>query len=117
MQCGHITGDTIVFTQLAKNQELQNAIQRYLVVGRIEFIPGDSFETPEPSPPPEQKGQDEAGPLRLSESMEDAERAVIRKALEQHQGNKTLAAEALGVSRRTLSRKLNRLGLVWNPKQ
>ncbi len=99
-------------------RELQNAIQRYLVVGRIEFIPGDSFETAEPDPPAEPRRHDRAEEeLRLSENMEDAERAVIRKALDQHQGNKTLAAEALGISRRTLSRKLNRYGLVWNPKQ
>jgi len=82
------------------------------------FIPGNSFETAEPNRPPQPERFDNAQQdLCLPENMEDAEGAVIRKALDQHQGNKTLAAQALGISRRTLSRKLNRLALVWNPKQ
>jgi PAS domain S-box-containing protein len=116
---GHVIEMLMSYEWPGNVRELQNAIQRYLVVGRIEFIPGESFETADPNrPPPEPEGHDEGEEaLRLSESMEEAERAVIRKALDQHQGNKTLAAEALGISRRTLSRKLNRLGVVWNPKQ
>jgi len=115
---GHVIEMLISYEWPGNVRELQNAIQRHLVVGRIEFIPGDSFDTEEPDRPAEPGKHDHAEEeLRLSENMEDAERAVIRKALDQHQGNKTLAAEALGISRRTLSRKLNRLGLVWDPKQ
>lgn len=41
----------------------------------------------------------------------EAEAHLIRKALERHQGNVTLAAEALGLSRSALYRRLQSLGL------
>jgi DNA-binding NtrC family response regulator len=46
-------------------------------------------------------------------SLEAAERAAIARALETHQGNRTRAAEALGIHRSTLRRKLAELGLDW----
>jgi two-component system response regulator HydG len=44
----------------------------------------------------------------VAERLEDAEREMIASALEQNKGNKTKAARQLGISRRTLHRKLNR---------
>ena len=41
--------------------------------------------------------------------MEDAEEAMIRKALERHAGNRKEAAAELGISERTLYRKLKSL--------
>ena len=38
--------------------------------------------------------------------MDEAERMMIVSALKEHEGNKTKAAEQLGISRRTLHRKL-----------
>ena len=43
--------------------------------------------------------------------MDDMERMRIRRTLEAHQGNRMAAAAALGISRRTLHRKLNEFGL------
>jgi transcriptional regulator of acetoin/glycerol metabolism len=43
--------------------------------------------------------------------LEDAERAAVRRALGAAGGNVSAAATALGVSRATLHRKINRLGL------
>ena len=43
--------------------------------------------------------------------LADAERVMIMAALEQQGQNRTKAAEALGISRRTLHRKLNRYQL------
>ncbi|MDA0322708.1 MAG: sigma-54 dependent transcriptional regulator [Verrucomicrobia bacterium] len=40
--------------------------------------------------------------------LDDAEREMIEEALEENKGNKTKAAQQLGISRRTLHRKLNR---------
>jgi transcriptional regulator with PAS, ATPase and Fis domain len=47
----------------------------------------------------------------LAQVVADAERAAIRAALQAAHGNKSLAAQALGVSRGTLYEKLAQLGL------
>ena len=44
-------------------------------------------------------------------SLEDSERQMIVRALRAHEGNVTKAALDLGISRRTLHRKLNEYGL------
>lgn len=44
-------------------------------------------------------------------SLEHLERVAVEKALEQHQGNRTHAAKTLGISVRTLQRKLKAWGL------
>jgi DNA-binding NtrC family response regulator len=44
-------------------------------------------------------------------SLEDAEQLLIRKALARHEGNVSQAAEALGLSRSALYRRLQRYGL------
>jgi len=45
--------------------------------------------------------------------LEQIERAVLRKALERYQGNRTLTAERLGLSRRTIQRKVKEHGLPF----
>lgn len=44
-------------------------------------------------------------------SLDDLERVAVEKALEQHDGNRTHAAETLGISVRTLQRKLKAWGI------
>ncbi len=44
-------------------------------------------------------------------SLEDLERAAVEQALVQHQGNRTHAAKTLGISVRTLQRKLKAWGM------
>jgi DNA-binding NtrC family response regulator len=44
-------------------------------------------------------------------SLEDLERAAVEQALTQHQGNRTHAAKTLGISVRTLQRKLKAWGM------
>lgn len=44
-------------------------------------------------------------------SLEDLERAAVQQALAQHQGNRTHAAKTLGISVRTLQRKLKAWGI------
>ena len=43
--------------------------------------------------------------------LEDVERLLIKKALQRHGGNVSQAAEALGLSRSALYRRLQRYGL------
>ncbi|MBN8613552.1 MAG: sigma-54-dependent Fis family transcriptional regulator, partial [Deltaproteobacteria bacterium] len=52
-----------------------------------------------------------SGPLRGAVS--DTERAAILAALEATAGNRTHAARRLGIARRTLLYKLDRLGIVF----
>ncbi|MEX1010626.1 MAG: sigma-54 dependent transcriptional regulator [Balneolaceae bacterium] len=47
-------------------------------------------------------------------SIEEAERFLIEQALERFDGNRRKASEALGISERTLYRKLDQFGLVDN---
>jgi DNA-binding NtrC family response regulator len=54
----------------------------------------------------------ESGPARLEEmTLEDVERLLIQKALERFEGNVSLAARALGLSRSALYRRLASHGL------
>ena len=45
-------------------------------------------------------------PTPVSERLDESERAIIERTLARCNGNRTRAAEALGISRRTLLRKL-----------
>ncbi|MCX7885897.1 MAG: sigma-54 dependent transcriptional regulator [Verrucomicrobiae bacterium] len=49
--------------------------------------------------------------VRTGMTVEEAEKALIVQALKETKGNRTKAAEKIGISRRTLHRKLKRYGL------
>jgi DNA-binding NtrC family response regulator len=49
--------------------------------------------------------------LEESLSLEDKEKEFIRKALQKHKGRRKLAAKELGISERTLYRKMNEYGI------
>lgn len=89
-------------------RELENALERAAVVG-----PGGALD---PSGLPDRVRQgpdvrlvDEAPPA--NPTMEVIERAYIQWVLQAEGGNKTRAAEVLGIDPSTLYRKLNRYGL------
>lgn len=48
------------------------------------------------------------------ETLDQAERSVVQRALRRASGNVTQAARSLGISRATMHRMLNRLGLRCN---
>ncbi len=59
---------------------------------------------------------------RLLSPLESIERDAIVQSLQDHDGNKVRAAEALGMSRATIYRKIHEYGIVasgslgpWNP--
>jgi len=55
--------------------------------------------------------------VRYEDAVAEFERRFIKRVLENNSGNRTKAAEALGIHRNTLSRKLEDLGLDHRPKR
>ena len=53
----------------------------------------------------------EGGPRIDDMSLEDVEAYLVRKALDRHGRNASAAAEALGLSRSAMYRRMQRLGL------
>ncbi|HKE18211.1 MAG TPA: sigma 54-interacting transcriptional regulator [Kofleriaceae bacterium] len=98
-------------------RELENEIERLIVLSADDrMIDEDlvSARLKEEAPPAAERRQD-AGAARPRTSLPDAVRALERKmiaaALEHHRGNKTRAADELGISRRNLIRLVQRYGL------
>ncbi len=78
-------------------RELRNVLQRYVTLGHLEFLtPGSGSK----SFPP-------AGDRKLREAVRELEKSLIENALRRTGGNKTRAADLLGISRRALFRKLS----------
>ena len=86
-------------------RELQHAIERAVIMSDNRLVePNDLFL---------QAGaeNDMAGLNPDNMNLEDVEKAVIRKALEMHDGNISKAAEDLGLTRASLYRRLEKHGL------
>jgi DNA-binding NtrC family response regulator len=91
-------------------RELENVIERASVLKRGDVI--TRAELPEKLVK-EKKGVEDII-LNLPEegiSLEDLEKSLIVKALEQHTGNQTRAAEYLGITRPTLIYRMEKYGL------
>ncbi len=89
-------------------RELENALERASVVrSSVKLAPDDLPERVREAPPPVLV-EDRLPP---NPSMEVIERAYIAWVLRAEGGNKTRAAEVLGIDPSTLYRKLNRYGL------
>ncbi len=85
-------------------RELRNVLERMVVLTRGEKIglrdvPSELRDGGSARKP--------SGALAGAVSMQEAEKRMIQQALQDHDGNRTLAAKQLGISRRTLHRKLN----------
>ncbi|MFW6198814.1 MAG: sigma-54-dependent transcriptional regulator [Acidobacteriota bacterium] len=84
-------------------RELQHVVERAVLMA-----PGDKIREEDLglNPPAKDSG------LRLEDmSLEEAEKTLIQAALARNDGNVSRAAEALGLSRSALYRRLNRYGL------
>jgi len=90
-------------------RELSNCIERAVAFTRFEELGVDDL----PEKIRDYRGTDLSVPgVEALEviPLEEVERRYILRVLEQLHGNKTVAAEALGLDRRTLYRKLERYG-------
>ena len=90
-------------------RELRNCIESMVVLCRGDVL-DDSLLPPEMGAevhPVQAEGpQEQASPAAGGMAIRDAESRLIEQALEKCGGNRTKAAEMLGISRRTLQRKL-----------
>jgi DNA-binding NtrC family response regulator len=94
-------------------RELRSAIERAVVLCR-----GDRIGSRDLPPsvrelrPPANAGRGATGPQEtLPATVKEAEKELIIRALKETDGNRTLAAKMLGMSRRTLHRKLHTYNL------
>jgi transcriptional regulator with PAS, ATPase and Fis domain/pSer/pThr/pTyr-binding forkhead associated (FHA) protein len=89
-------------------RQLANAVERALVLKREKGPIGVFDLPPEVASPPAAGGQ---GPRPLAELIAQLEREQITLALHRSRGVKAAAAEALGISRPTLDRKIAELNI------
>jgi DNA-binding NtrC family response regulator len=84
-------------------EELQQAVSELLEMSRASAMTGSNSDRP-----PKPTSHIDIPP---GTSLEDLERAAVEQALAQHRGNRTHAAKTLGISVRTLQRKLKAWGI------
>ncbi|MGB3541851.1 sigma-54-dependent transcriptional regulator, partial [Rubrivirga sp.] len=88
-------------------RELQHTVERALILADGDTIgAGDLQFSASPSAPAPSVGLGVAGL-----DLEDIERAAVRTALSKHAGNVTHAAEELGLTRKSLYRRIEKYGL------
>jgi len=87
-------------------RELRNVIERMVVLGSSEKLTVRDL----PSSFRLTAGRGESA-VRSGSALRDAERQLIEDSLRKNKGSRTRAAQDLGISRRTLHRKLNEFGL------
>jgi DNA-binding NtrC family response regulator len=90
-------------------RELKNVIERAVLLARGSTLTPETLSIPQ---------GDSSGPREeikvtgtLKEAMQEPERGFIRDALVRFRGNRGATAEALGINRTTLYKKMKRLGL------
>jgi two-component system, NtrC family, response regulator HydG len=91
-------------------RELMNAVERGVVLTRTDYI--DETDIPFVS---ERQGESlESGIKNITANipLEEVERAAIMNTLESTDGNKSEAARRLGITRRTLHKKLKKYGVM-----
>ena len=77
-------------------RELQHAIERRVIDPGAPFLSGAPGHTPQ---------------AQATLNLEELERSAIRRALEQSNGNMSMAAELLGITRYALYRKIDKHGI------
>ena len=91
-------------------RELENAIERAVVLGRGQVL------RPQDLPPQVHRRGDERRPLIPAHlTLEEIEKLAIAQALRLTGGNKSEAAERLGIHRTSIYDKMRRYGIEWNP--
>jgi len=90
-------------------RELENIVERCVVITSSETI--DAADLPAYIKGETQAGQSVQPEARLEDRMDSVEKDTIIRALEDCGGNRTKAAQVLGISRRSLHRKLSKYNI------
>jgi DNA-binding NtrC family response regulator len=90
-------------------RELQNVVERAVLLGKGPIIDTEDL-------PPEVAGAAglpiaRSGQMTLKDALAGPERQIILDSLETHEWNRNATADALGINRTTLYKKMKRLGL------
>jgi two-component system response regulator HydG len=89
-------------------RELEHAVERAVVLSREELIGEADLPEAVRRVQPEQQPAPGTIAISVGTPMEEVERLVIRETLRHTRGDKTLAAQLLGIAARTIYRKLDR---------
>ena len=89
-------------------RELENAMERGVILMRGDYLDEESLPIPIKRWAEEESGDITAGLEGLPSSLEEAEKLVILKTLDEVGGNKSEAARRLGITRKTLQSKLSK---------
>ena len=92
-------------------RELENLIERAVVLCRGEVITTQDLPFHLQEGPSEKQWEVSGKTKTLPDFLEEIERDLIVKALHQHQGVQTRAAESLGISERVLRYKMKKYGI------
>jgi DNA-binding NtrC family response regulator len=95
-------------------RELENLIERAVVLCRGEIITTQDLPFHLQEGKTEREWEFQKRVKKLPESLEEVERDLIVKALHQHQGIQTKAAESLGISERVLRYKMKKYRIRLN---
>ncbi len=90
-------------------RELRNVIERATIVAKGDVIEVGDLPTLSTAASPVAAGAGPGRGLRPGTTVDEAERQLIEVTLDHTGGNKTRAAEMLGISLKTLHNKLNRM--------
>jgi DNA-binding NtrC family response regulator len=90
-------------------RELQNVLERAVLLGKSDMIRIEDFPASLVQSAP--INVTSVGNRSLKEALEEPERQIILQVLETHSWNRHATADALGINRTTLYKKMKRLGL------
>jgi DNA-binding NtrC family response regulator len=91
-------------------RELENAIERAVVLGQ-----GPQVRAQDLPPQVHRQSDDQRLSIPAHLSLEEIEKLAIAQALRLTGGNKSEAAERLGIHRTSLYDRMRRYGIEWNP--
>jgi transcriptional regulator with PAS, ATPase and Fis domain len=90
-------------------RELENVIERAVLLGRDSMI--GIGDLPSSMTTAESVVVEPVAGRPLKNALESPERQIILEVLESHNWNRNASADALGINRTTLYKKMKRLGL------